>query len=159
MESFVKVGNMNCVHTLLTAQAVMMTFLKKNQSTEYRYEVKRSFDKAINAAHRSGFNNDAGFAGERAALFMQAFDAAYAEDYLKEAYARFFDWGNFRKLEHIMESNHSCLKESAASRRMSRRSSSMGSTASSTGGGGGGRMNARSRYKENAVEQHRTLTF
>ena len=68
METFVKEGAGNCVHMHLILQAEMMTW-SKNKSPEYRQEVRRAFDKAINAASRNGFCQHAGMANGRAASF------------------------------------------------------------------------------------------
>jgi hypothetical protein len=92
METFVKEGAGNCVHMHFLLQAEMMTW-NENNSPEYREEVRRAFDKAINSASRSGFCHHAGMANERAATYHSEFDAEHAEYYWHQAFDRYADWG------------------------------------------------------------------
>jgi hypothetical protein len=80
METFVKEGAGNCVHMHVILQAEMMTW-NKNDSPEYREEVRRAFDKAINTASRNGFCHHAGMANERAATYHSEFDPEQADYY------------------------------------------------------------------------------
>jgi histidine kinase len=92
METFMKEGAGNCVHMHLLLQAEMMTW-NKNDSPEYRQEVRRAFDKAVNTASRNGFCQHAGMANERAATYHSEFDAEQAEYYWHQAFGRYEDWG------------------------------------------------------------------
>jgi hypothetical protein len=109
METFVKEGAGNCVHMHLLLQAEIMTW-NENKSPEYREEVRRAFDKAINSASRSGFCHHARMANERAATYHSKFDAAHAEYYWHQAFARYEGWGAGRKLVELTKL-HPCLKE------------------------------------------------
>ena len=84
------------VHMHLLLQAEMMTW-NKNNSPEYRQEVRRAFDKAINTASRNGFCHHAGMANERAATYHSEFDTEQAEHYWHQAFGRYEDWGAGRK--------------------------------------------------------------
>jgi len=116
----------------------------KNNSPEYREEVRRAFDKSINTASRNGFCHHAGLANERAATYHSEFDAEQAGYYWHQAFGRYADWGAGRKLLE-MGKLHPCLKEK-----------SRASTVTETRGG---RANARSRFKDNAANEQRTLAF
>jgi len=143
METFVKEGAGNCVHMHLLLQAEMMTW-SKNNSPEYREEVRRAFDKAVNTASRNGFCQHAGMANERAATFHSEFDAEQANYYWHQAFERYADWGARRKLVELIKL-HPCLKEKGGS-----------STLLVTRGG---RANARSRFRDSAANEHSLLTF
>jgi predicted ATPase len=132
IETFVEEGAGNCVHMNLILQAEMMTW-SKNNSPEYREEVRRAFDKAINTASRNGFCQHAGMANERAATYHSEFDAEQAEYYWHQAFGRYEDWGAGRKLLELAKL-HPCLKEKGRA-----------STDTATRGG---RANARSRFKD-----------
>jgi predicted ATPase len=147
METFVKEGAGNCVHMHLILQAEMMTW-SKNNSSEYREEVRRAFDKAINTASRNGFCHHAGMANERAATYHSEFDAEQAEYYWHQAFGRYEDWGAGRKLDELAKL-HPCLKEKG---RQKGRSSTVLDNR-------GGRANARSRFKDKAANEQRTLAF
>jgi predicted ATPase len=147
MERFVKEGAGNCVHMHLILQAEMMTW-NKNNSPEYRQEVRRAFDKAINTASRNGFCQHAGMANERAATYHSEFDAEQAEYYWHQAFGRYEDWGAGRKLVELAKL-HPCLKEKGR----------MKSRASAVTGTRGGRANARSRFNDNAANEQRSMTF
>jgi hypothetical protein len=143
METFVKEGAGNCVHTHLILQAEMMTW-SKNNSPDYREEARRAFDKAINTASRNGFCQHAGIANERAATYHSEFDTEQANYYWHQAFERYADWGAGRKLVELIKL-HPCLKEKGGS-----------STLLVTRGG---RANARSRFKDKAANEQRSLTF
>ena len=96
IETFVKEGAGNCVHMHLLLQAEMMTW-NKNNSPEYREEVRRTSDKAINTASRNGFCQHAGMANERAATYHSEFDTEQAEHYWHQAFGRYEDWGAGRQ--------------------------------------------------------------
>jgi hypothetical protein len=147
METFVKEGAGNCVHIHLILQAEMMTW-NENNSPEYREEVRRAFDKAINTASRNGFCQHAGMANERAARYHSEFDAEQAEYYWHQSFGRYEDWGAGRKLVELAKL-HPCLKEKGR----------MKSRASTVTGTRGGRANARSRFKDNAANEQRSMTF
>jgi hypothetical protein len=148
METFVKEGTAgNSFHMHLLLQAEMMTW-NKNDSPEYRQEVRRAFDKAISSASRSGFCHDAGMANERAATYHSEFDTEQAEYYWHQAFERYADWGAGRKLVELAKL-HPCLKEKGR----------MKSRASTTTVTCGGRANARSRFKNDAATEHSSLTF
>jgi hypothetical protein len=147
METFVKEGAGNCVHMHFLLQAEMMTW-NENNSPEYRQEVRRAFDKAINTASRNGFCQHAGMANERAATYHSDFDAEQADYYWHQAFARYEDWGAGRKLVELAKL-HPCLKEKG---RMKNRASVVTVTP-------GGRANARSRFKDDAANEHSSLEF
>jgi hypothetical protein len=146
IEAFVKEGAMNCVHMHLLLQVEMMTCKKVRRSAlaHSQTELRRAFDRAISSAARSGFCHDAGLANERAAMYHSDFDAEYAKVYWHEAFQRYVDWGAGRKLEQMTEL-HPCLRKKG-------RKSTTNSVES-------GHMNARSRYKEDVANQHRSLRW
>ena len=76
--------------------------------------------------------------------FTLKFDAEQAEYYWHEAFGRYADWGARRKLVELGKL-HPCLKQKS-------RVSTVPVTR-------GGRANARSRFKENAANEQRTMTF
>jgi hypothetical protein len=137
METFVKEGAGNCVHMHLILQAEKMTW-NKNNSPEYREEVRRAFDKAINTASCNGFCQHAGIANERAATYHSEFDAEQAEYYLHQSFGRYEDWGAGRKLVELAKL-HPCLKERG-------RMSTVNVTRR-------GHANARSWFKDNAANK------
>jgi hypothetical protein len=147
MERFVKEGAGNCVHMHLILQAEKMTW-NKNNSPEYREEVRCAFDKAINTASRNGFCHHAGVANERAATYHSDFDAEQADYYWHHAFERYEDWGSGRKLVELAKL-HPCLKEKGR----------MKSRASAVTVARGGRTNARSRFKDDAANEHSSLEF
>ena len=134
----------NCVHMRLLLQAEMMTW-NQNISPEYRKGVRWAFDKAINTASHNGFCHHAGMANERATTYHSEFDAERAEHYWHQAFERYTDWGAGRKLVELTKL-HPCLTET-------RRRSAVTFTPSD------GRANARSRFKDDTANEHRTLEF
>jgi predicted ATPase len=144
METFVKEDADNCVHMHLLLQAEMMTW-NQNISPEYQQGVGRAFDKAINTASRNGFCHHAGMANERAATYHSEFDAERVEHYWHQAFERYTDWGAGRKLVELTKL-HPCLTEKCG-------------RSAVTFTPGDGRANARSRFKDDAANEHRTLKF
>jgi hypothetical protein len=83
-------------------------------------------------------------ANERAVTYHSEFDTEQAEYYWQQAFERYADWGARQKLVELAKL-HPCLKEKARI-----------STVTVTRGG---RANARSRFKDNASNEQRTLAF
>ena len=94
---------------------------------------------------RSGFCQHAGMANERAAMYHSEFDAGQTEYYWHQAFGRYEDWGGAGRKVVELAKFYPCLKEKG---RMS--------TVTATRGG---RANARSRFKDTAADEQRTLAF
>jgi hypothetical protein len=145
MQMLVKNGAINCVHMLQLLNAETLSAKKVSTSSLgiHRQVVKRAFDVAISSARRSGFTQDGGLANETAAAFHADFDEEHANNYRHQAFEQYVAWGATRKLE-LMAALHPVLRKKA---RLSTYHRSFSS----------GRMNARSRYEDNASQQHRSL--
>ena len=94
---------------------------------------------------RSGFCQHAGMANEGAAMYHSEFDAGQTEYYWHQAFGRYEDWGGAGRKVVELAKFYPCLKEKG---RMS--------TVTATRGG---RANARSRFKDTAADEQRTLAF
>lgn len=151
IESFVKLGAVNCVHMLQLLNAELMT-CSSTKSSHFseaaQLKIRRAFDTAINSATRSGFSQNAGLANELAAKYHSDFDPEYANLYRREAFERYLNWGAQQKLFQMAEL-YPCLKSRARSS-----TTSTGEYASTSGF-----VKARSRYDEDGARQHQSLSF
>lgn len=114
-KQWTKHGGLNCLSKLLILKAEWKAVkcsscrgCTKLLSTKETVDtVRNAFDKAIAAAMRSGFSNDAALACERASTFCGRFlDIDWALTYLTRATTYYGQWGASAKVEHLQR-NHS----------------------------------------------------
>eukprot|EP00540_Astrosyne_radiata_P007075 CAMPEP_0116842216 /NCGR_PEP_ID=MMETSP0418-20121206/11388_1 /TAXON_ID=1158023 /ORGANISM="Astrosyne radiata, Strain 13vi08-1A" /LENGTH=471 /DNA_ID=CAMNT_0004472791 /DNA_START=29 /DNA_END=1444 /DNA_ORIENTATION=- len=107
LESWVKRKALNCQHKYLLVKAER-TSLESNDP----YEVKEMFDKAIIAATKSGFRQDAALANERAGKYWlergNDEEEWIATDFLSQAHMLYEEWGAKAKAEQMV-SKYDCL--------------------------------------------------
>jgi predicted ATPase len=93
VEDWVKIGNVNFSHKLLLLKAELEAL---SQSDEKK--VRQAYDRAIAAASRAGFLQDAALGNERAGLwFVNRSDDFWVKSYIERAYGLYSDWGAYGK--------------------------------------------------------------
>jgi hypothetical protein len=83
-------GSVNCYHSLLHLEAEIAILNRQPM-----LGIKDKFDTSISAARRAGWNNQAAFVNERAALFFQReqLDHERASTYMMISYQLYESWG------------------------------------------------------------------
>lgn len=109
LKTWVKEGNMNCVHILQLLEAEKLATEDRNHE-----KIRRAYDKAIASASRIGFSNDQALANEKAGTYFLEdvhgeTGTYWAQHYFESAYRLYHDWEAFgkskdlqRKYPHIL---------------------------------------------------------